>query len=380
MGLYASASEGFYGWLQAHYPAYGPTDFVPRYLYGAYLAQMRADILATAGQKNITVLHIVQKVTNLIPAPQGWRIVTDQETSEIVYDIAVLACGNDRHRQPHLDPDVQACMGWWPHPYIAVRASHVKEAAHIVIIGSGLSMIDALVTLTRYDYQGRITVISPHSAVPFPHQQMSVPFVWSVANVTAITGPAALIRAIRRQAADGHDWRDVLDGLRPYANDLWRRWTPQMREQAKRYMYLWNTHRHRIPDNMHALFTRLKAEGQLCVLPTRAECITVGGPGLQVHTNLGVVAADIVINCMGYDYCLSPTMSGLMGQLSCSGLIPLANQLPHPDNQEEFCLNVSPLLYALGPFWQGYLIESTAVRDIRLQAEQIASHLLMVDL
>ncbi len=39
-------------------------------------------------------------------------------------------------------------------------------------------MIDALVTLKRENYEGDITVISPHGRYPLAHPETPTPFVW----------------------------------------------------------------------------------------------------------------------------------------------------------------------------------------------------------
>lgn len=375
MGLYSHYPEEFSAWLADNYPGYGPRDFVPRDIYGEYIDQIKIRIFRQGAEKGIHILHFDHTVKTVVPSGRNFIVITDKGLNT-EYSAVILACGNSCPRMPEMEDGVRENEKWWHNPYVPGKEIDSQKVGHIVILGSGLSMIDALVTCDSQGYTGTITVISPHACVPEPHKNKPESFIWSPDNLENISSASCLLLAIRSHMKLNHDWRDILDGLRPHANDLWRRWTPEMRRKSYRFMYLWNIHRHRIPESMHDHFAFLKEQGRLKLFNARAIGVKKSGDLLCVQTSKGDVLAHLVMNCMGYDYPLSTSISSFAKHLLKTEQINLVDHAPVPDFlQDGFALMQKRELYALGPIWQGYLIESTAVREIRMQAERIARRL-----
>lgn len=379
MGAHAGQDADFHAWLCAHHGGYQPGDFVPRALYGRYLDHVLADTLVVARAKDIRVFMVHEKVLDVQPA--GDELLVKTAVRQQGHQAVILACGNDRPRFPALGPGVAQHPGWWKSPYQAERWRDIRKAGHIVIIGSGLSMIDALVTLTRERYSGDITAISRHGNIPMAHADVSVPFAWTAEEARNIRTLSQLMRQVRLKAAStgatstGADWRDVLDGLRPYANDIWQGLGARERKRAQRYMSFWNNRRHRIPQVMHDMVSRLIAQGQLRLIAGRVERVEASCQTLAVHSAAGVREGQIVMNCLGYDYSIVPGDGSLLSALVGSGLAGMNEGFPcpaHPSLQ----MHARHKLYGVGPLWQGYFIESTAVRDIRVQTDLVARDIL----
>src|SRR5690606_9891667 len=91
----------------------------------------------------------------------------------------------------------------------------------ILIIGSGLTMADVVQSLRRQGHKGRIDVVSRHGLVPRRH---------AAARPLKAESPQGslrdIVRAVRARiseaAAQGYDWRDVIDSLRPATQGIWR--------------------------------------------------------------------------------------------------------------------------------------------------------------
>ncbi len=374
MGAHAGLDADFYAWLSAQKSPYQATDFVPRALYGRYIDHVLADTLVAARAKDIRVFMVHEKAVDVQPA--GAQLLVKTAAGAQEHQAVILACGNDRPRLPLLGTGVLQHAGWWRNPYQSGRWHDIAKAGHIVIIGSGLSMIDALVTITREKYDGDITAVSRHGHIPMAHASVSKSFTWTSEDAQAIRTLSQLLRQVRvKVASSGADWRDVLDGVRPYANDIWRGFSVRDRQRAQRYMSFWNNHRHRIPQAMHDMVSNLVGAGQLRLVAGRVDRVEVMGSSLNVHTSAGVKEGQIVMNCLGYDYRIVPGDGSLLSTLVSSGLVGMTEGFPCPA-YDSLQMHADHKLYGIGPLWQGHFIESTAVRDIRLQADQVARDIL----
>lgn len=374
MGAYAGEDDDFFLWLIAEGISCEISDFMPRAVYGRYLDHVLAETLVMAQQKDTRIFMIHERVTDVMPAGQALKVKTVTENHS--HDGVILACGNDSPRVPSLGARVAEHAGWWKHPYLPDRWKYIRKAGHVIIIGSGLSMVDALVTLKRENYDGDISVISRHGRNPLPHPASSTAVAWEEADALNIRRLSMLVRQIKLKAAiSGSDWRDVLDGLRPYANTIWRNFSPADRARAFRYMSLWNICRHRIPLVMHDLIRNLEGQGQLRRVAAQIQDIQAMGSSLNVRTSAGVKESQIVINCLGYDYKIEPGSNGVLSRLAKSGILSLSEGFPQPASKANR-INSDHALYAVGPLLQGYFIESTAVREIRLQADIVAKDIL----
>lgn len=374
MGAHAGQDADFHVWLDTHDHGYRAADFVPRALYGRYLDHVLADTLVAARAKDIRIFMVHEKALDVQPAGDDLLVKTAVGQKE--HQAVILACGNDRPRVPALGQGVAQHAGWWKNPYQADRWRDIHKAGHIVIIGSGLSMIDALVTLTREKYDGDITAVSRHGHIPMAHRAVSTSFAWTADEAHDLRTLSQLMRQVRVKAAStGADWRDVLDGVRPYANDIWRGFSARERKRAQRYMSFWNTRRHRIPQVMHDMVSNLVGQGQLRLIAGRVDKVEAMGASLNVYTAAGVKEGQIVMNCLGYDYSIVPGDGSLLSALVRAGLVGMSEGFPQPA-QPSLQMHAHHKIYGIGPLWQGYFIESTAVRDIRLQADQVVRDIL----
>ena len=374
MGVHAGEDDDFFLWLVAENIPYEMGDFAPRAIYGRYLDSVLAETLLAAQAKEIRIFTVHEKVSDILSKGKTLIVRTVEGYHE--YEGIILACGNDRPRVPTLGIKVANHAGWWKHPYMHDRWTDIQRAGHVIIIGSGLSMIDALVTLKRESYESDITVVSRHGFIPHPHPAAGTPFSWDEQDALQIKTLSALVRQIRLKAAlHDADWRDVLDGLRPYANDIWRNFSAFDRKRAQRYMSFWNMHRHRIPQVMHDLVHQFVGQGQLRLVSGQVDKVEAMGSSLNVYTSAGVKEGQIVINCLGYDYRIKPDDKNLLAMLVNSGFAQMAEGFPRPVD-DALRLHQTHALYGVGPMWQGFFIESTAVRDIRLQADMVAQNIL----
>src|SRR5690606_32003094 len=139
--------------------------------------------------------------------------------------------------------------------------------AAVMILGSGLSMVDAWISLADAQHRGPIIVVSRNGLLPKGHRDVppleidaaAIPLGTSL--LTVFTWFRSLARATE---ATGGDWRSVIDGLRPYNQRLWQSWSEPTRRQFLRHLRpWWNIHRHRLPPELHARLVQAIARGQV---------------------------------------------------------------------------------------------------------------------
>ena len=151
----------------------------------------------------------------------------DSGTS-LLADQVILATG---HSRPDSDPSGLLTGAWDAIP-------ETDPDGRVLIIGTGLSMIDQALSLLAQGHRGEIVALSRRGFLPREHGP-AVPLILSVADVPLGAPVSALFRWARqlaRQAeAQGGSWRDAIDAIRPHVRRLW---TGLSTEQRARFLRL----------------------------------------------------------------------------------------------------------------------------------------------
>lgn len=271
-------------------------------------------------------------------------------------------------------------------PFDAVPAERHAKAKSIVLIGSGLTMVDALLAARRGGFLGQATVISRRGQLPREHAPKGVvPLAVALPRTKHLSRLTASVR-IACEAAEAHGtpWQAVVNGLRPSLQAIWQELGT--REQARFLRHVrpfWDAHRHRLPGEVHAKLREELDTGRTALLRARVTHVERLDDGFRVTLRRRASAAvenlqtDLAFDCTGFRPSLnSPLIRSLIDQ-------GLATPDPHglglaaqPDGQVlGRAHKPTPGLFALGPLCQGSLWEITAVPEIVRQAGQ-AAHLI----
>ena len=259
-----------------------------------------------------------------------------------MFDEIVVATGNVRPLSIECDA---ACSVYSKSPY-EIDYKAVPKEGHIVIIGTGLSGIDAISALVEEGFKGHFTVISKNGWFPAPH---AAPQVWEAMegflHQRSVADWMKQIRLYVRTAEEaGLFWQTAIDSLRAQTNPIWEGLTKLQREIFMRHaLSAWNIHRHRMPPENAEMIDNLKAKGRLNIVKDRAVRIHKDGAVLcKCGETIG--GADAVINALGYRY---------------------------DENGRHYDAS-----YRIGPACFGELFETTAMPEIRAQAQDIAQKLM----
>lgn len=391
MSAFADDPTHFVNYCQAIDPAITARSFVSRRLYGEYLQY----ILAQATESHPDVLEL--KVDEAV------AVVRNDTTNEFQVVLAsgmnmtvnhvVLALGHQPSKFP-LDlgaTEQQHVIQPWD-----FSAMHnMAPDAPVVILGSGHTAVDALFSLAAIHRGRRVWLVSRHGLLPQAHRlnpQAPTPHEFPEFLRDVPGSVRHYTRALRRQIAQqqcrGHDWRDVLNDLRPHTPQLWQSLTSaEQRRFLRCLLPYWDIHRHRLaPIAAHRLQTLLQS-GQAKVIAAHILSIQAHGNGIQVHLRqrgldtIETIHATAIINCTGPNNCVNTLSHPLFKQLLTAGLLKAdANGLGLmvSANYQVMGSHDQPVqgLWYMGPMLKSKYWEAIAVPELRLHAQRLANTLI----
>ena len=385
----------FTAWLRRHTELLGDAlaesggdlaaSFVPRELFGAYLEER---VLASVSADRRHGFNIVRgEVVRLLDFPQRGVLLSDGR--EIESDLIVLATGNLPPRPPPaLDGWLYDTQLFVPDPWAEDAFEGLAPDAPVVLLGTGLTMVDVALKLSAGGHVGAMSALSRRGLMPLSHRGGGA---WDAFHdPKAPASPLILMRLIRQQArraeASGVPWQRVMDTMRPAVARIWHGWTPRQRAQFLRHVRpRWDVHRHRMAPRVGAKLAALCASGQLRAMAGRIESYRHRGEAVEVaFTERGsgtrhLLGAARVINCTGPRSDMDRIAFPLLADLRRRGLIApdaLGLGIETQDCAAQSSSgHVSSWLYALGPLTRPSWWEIVAVPEINAQIDRLVRDL-----
>ena len=354
--------------------------FVSRRTYGAYLREM-LDAAVAAHPGRITMID--GAVAALAKTNGGVTLSLDGGGT-IAADVAVLAIGNlPPHTPPGLDPAALPTGCYRADPWAGDIAEGLRPDDTVVLVGTGLTAVDAALLLDAAGFGGRIVAISRRGLVPRPHAD--TPPQPGLRERPAGT-LSRLVRHVRRRAA-AVGWRASVDELRPITQMMWGAADATMRARFLRHLRpYWDVHRHRLAPSVAARIDALCAAGRLSFAAGKLVSATADGSGARLCWRPRGSEAQVetrvarIVNCTGPQGDLMRSGEPLLRDLLAKGLIrpdPLRIGLD-VDAQSQVIGSdgrADPQLFCIGPMTRGGLWEVVAVPDIRQQNWTLARRL-----
>lgn len=382
MSAWPDRPDDFVLWLKDQAIDVGPGGFATRGDYGRYL-QSQLSSLAEGPEAVGRLLITPDEITTIAPAGAGWTLTCGMGRP-IAAGAVILALGNPPPRAPEAvglklemsDAYVADPWRWDP------RALPAGDGP-ILLLGSGLTMVDAALSLDRIAPGRPLIALSRRGLTPREHQ--GAPPSPTPAPPSDSLSPAQAL-AWLRAAADRHGWRTAVDAVRPATHGLWRGWSLKQRAAFLRHARaFWDVHRHRLSPPVAEQVARMRADGRLRVLAGKLERVDVlegGRAGLiwrpRGETEAWRLEADLVVNCTGPSSDVERSTEPLIAAMVGCGLIradPLRLGLDIDAAHRVVGAKgrAHATLFAVGPITRGALWEINAVPDIRVQAVQVAA-------
>jgi uncharacterized NAD(P)/FAD-binding protein YdhS len=302
-------------------------------------------------------------------------------------DLAVLAVGNS--------PSSSAVQGFTGVPMLQPwnwrELLEIPAAAPVLLIGSGLTAVDVVLSLDDRGHRGPIYMVSRRGLLPSAHSAAA----GSALAVPLAKFPASargLLRLIRDLAGktnrDGGDWRPAVDAIRPYAVRIWQSLTlAEQRRFLRHVRPYWDVHRHRMAPAVATRISKLLDAGRLRIYGGRIVSMRSGGNARHVaelkRRSGGVLTVEFAyaINCAGAQDDPRSWDNRFVRSLLKRGMIqPDSLNIGLLSDRDGGLLGVEnchkSTFFALGPPLKGQLWEAIAVPEIREQASTLAQVLL----
>jgi len=391
MSAFPDLPDHFYQWLRTRTDFDHVADrelrerFIPRAIYGDYLRSILHHHSQGADATSLVKVEFVDGEAVDIDS-DGVIHLTDGRT--ITADRVVLATGNE----PPADlPGAETLAnhpGWIGNPWLAWEKKLPGQGGTLILLGTGLTTVDAVITVRALGWPGTIHAISRHGWLPHSHFRGIEYPDFPPANVDlAELGLKKLLDLIELHCAKlrdlGQNPAIIVDKMRPYTQRIWQGFTvAERRDFARHYAARWNILRHRIAPEIHAQVITAQLTGQLHVHGGLIERLESHEQQIRAHIHGGkILEGDLVINATGPQSRFSATSSVLLQNLLKRGLITpdeldMGVRVDADHTAFDAEGNRSPRMMALGPILRGTYWETIAVPELRGQARRVAEALL----
>ncbi|WP_181310743.1 FAD/NAD(P)-binding protein [Nocardioides campestrisoli] len=316
-------------WCAARGLDLGARSFPARKVYGDYLAALLDEVEVPAGS---SLRRLRDEAVDLRPDGRRWALDLGSGHS-LAADRVVLALGNP---PPHAHPRLAQGPRFVADPWAQEWRQDLAGVRRVLLLGTGLTMVDLAIELEHLLPRAEIVAASRRGALPSAH----------------VVEPT-----------DGSDWRDAVDAVRGFANQLWTGLAPGDQARfATTYAHAWDRRRHRMSPAAAHHVERLQAAGTLVV---------------RTLDQVDPAEFDLVVSCTGPRPVPTSGWNPLVDAMLERGLLRphrlgLGADLVAPGHPVDQHGHVLDELFWLGAARKGLEWEVGAIPDLRAQAVLLA--------
>jgi uncharacterized NAD(P)/FAD-binding protein YdhS len=359
-----------------------------RHDFAAYMTDLVAQ---TAGDNPLgsTIRHVRHAAVGITQAGQMWRAAFEAG-GDALYDHLVFCA---THAAPAfrwmLTNGAEELPGLVRDPWRPEALLTLPSEADIVIIGTGLSMCDAVVTLRRQGHRGPIHAISRRALTSRPQGAFVDDFDLLAGEPPPDTA-LALLRLVRRRISDVAEanlpWHAVIDAVRRNFLVVWPALPMQQRAKIARHLRTyWDVHRFRMAPQVQRLMAEGESAGWLRLSAGRID--EIGRSALKFcirwTPRSGMPQAehaDAVINCTGPDGNPARSTNPVIRSAIAEGLIrPDALRIGLDVDADGRLLGRDGMpsngLWAAGPLARIIVGEATGIPEASAHARHVAGAL-----
>lgn len=391
MSLFPDREDDFLEFARITDASITASDFVRRSLYGEYLHTRLDQAAAAAGKAQLAVM--TGEITAL-RLQHDAAVLDFSDGRSLQADRVVLAVGHYPPANPPVpDHGVFASAGYVRDPWAPDALDHIPLQQPVLLLGTGLTMMDVALDLEQRGCRGTLFALSRHGLLPQAHR--TLPEMPQLNLPAALFSDVASVRAylhtvrtmIEEHAHHGRDWRDVIGALRPITPALWQALPGIERQRFLRHLQAyWDVHRHRTAPVAARQLSQLLTKGMLTVRAGRLLELRPAADDIQVHwrprgkSHTECWHGAAVINCTGPETRLDHLTDPLIRTLLAGGLLtadPLG--LGVATDAEGALLDnagqASRVIHYTGPLLRARDWECTAVPELRVAALRLANRL-----
>lgn len=361
MSAFDDDPEDLLRWCAAEGMVVAPETFLPRHVYGRYLAELLGRVDVRPGSR---VSRLRGEVVRLDEGPTGY-VAGLASGAQVVAEVVVLALGNPPPRELPGRRDLGTAYA--ADPWAADLPDRIGRGSRVLLVGSGLTAVDVAAQLADAHHDIEMVAVSRHGMLPRRHHEHA-PAPGAAFPVTESTLTEVLAEVRRRATAleaTGGDWRELVEAVKVVATDLWAGLSAADRDRFVRHVARpWEVARHRIAPAVAGIIEGLLLDGRLRVKTPDA---------------VDATSFDLVVNCTGPAPACTPGWSPLVDALAARGLLRanaagLGLDLT-PDGLLVGASGVSArAIHVLGAARRGVEWEVAAVPDLRRQVAAVVAH------
>jgi uncharacterized NAD(P)/FAD-binding protein YdhS len=382
MSAWSDHPDDFTAFVDRHGYCADGTAFVPRHLYREYLLETLAAVRSRERPDSGAELLAEEAIALIRPVgvtPRRQLVVGLRHGSHLRADHVILAVGPPatvapwmRFEAPICDPKLVV------DPWGSDALEAIERDDRVLLLGSGLTAIDVVLSLEARGHRGKLLGRSRHGLLP--QRQTGRRFAAISSNLDVSTRTARELFSAVRVAAEkvsytGEDWRAIVAGVRDEVPRLWIGLDATERDRLLRHAQrYWEIHRHRIAPDVGVALDRVLESGRLNLAPGRLVSLErTGGSlvaGFDRAGNAEELVVDAIVNCTGPAASYQQN-SRLIDQLLRTGTATV----DHNGDLRDGRGGADAQIHTLGWPRRGRLYESSAIPEIRGQAETLAERL-----
>ena len=401
MSAFDELPHDFEAYLQRRAVAANGGSFVARKLYGDYLRstldEVTAKVLSKPDAPRFFMKHAT--VTTIDRHADGrLQLAFDEGGGQgrLLVDRVVLALGNFSPADVGMpESSFYDSQRYLRDPWQTGALSRIDPSRPVVLIGTGLTMLDVAAILKRRAAAGvplSLIAISRRGLLAQPHRLHAEsptllappPDIFDVCSARHYL--QSVRRSIRQHEVEGGNWRDVVASLRPITPTLWAKLpAPERRRFLRHVRPYWDSHRHRAAPESAALLADLIASGELKVQAANLVRISEVAGSARVTIRLRSSAATIDIHAGHVVNCTGPSSDiqaePLLASMQCQGMISpdaLRLGLNVADDYRVTNAQGQPTVgvYYVGPLLKARHWEATAVPELRKHVRAAAEEVI----
>ena len=394
MSAFNHLPDDFFTWLRAERQHLSETEitresFVSRRWFGDYLTEKLHQ--ASAQAAHVKVESVIAEVNDMDfdPRADGYKLELSNGQS-VFAQYLVFATGNEAPADVFAPEELALINGRYvSNPWAVNPFKGLNKNDNLLIVGTGLTMVDHVVSLHKQKHEGRIFCFSRNGYLPLPHAETVQNYVFDIRE--EVGGLADVFSDLRKNisVAGKKDiqWQNTLDALRGKTTRIWKMLDLDSKKLfLKRLRTFWDIHRHRMPLASAEALDQMMRSGQLEIISGRALGIESESDELifkfkpKRGAELRSIKIKHIINCTGPSGDYYKTGNALIKNLLTKGWM----------TQDELKIGVVTGVrgeiikangvvlqnaFSIGPLRKAAEWETTAIREIRTQAEATAWHI-----
>lgn len=393
MGVLPGDDQGFLRFAQRRLPDAGAHSFLPRQLFGDYIEHLLVEA-ARRPPSGSSFRAMVGEARRIQRGSSGGLQVRLTSGESLAADAVVLALGHFAPRDPPLPlpgRELLSSPRYVRDPWRPDALWGVRRDEPVLMIGTGLTMLDVMLDLRERGVQAPLYALSRRGLMPLAHRDQDQPPQYRsqlAGRLLATPRIRHWLRAFRAEvesaAAEGVDWRDVIGALRVDTPALWQALPEAERARFLRHLRpYWEVHRHRCAPELGAALAQEQASGGLQRMAGRLLAAEDRLDGIHATLRLRdgstrQLTVGAVINCTGPEADTRSLGEPLLRSLREAGEVRAdalglglevdgQYRLLRRDGQPQ------PALYYIGPFLRARDWEATAVPELRQHAARLAA-------